>query len=262
MKKILAIIGSPRKGETYAAVNRFIEEVNRIEAVEVETIMLSQTGFSDCSGCHNCFLKGRETCKESKRVAELLDKMKSSDAVILSSPVYNQSVTALMKKFLDYFTYLWHRPEMFGIKFFGISSGGGVFKGTFKLLKTNVESWGGQWMGELGVAHYEALTPKFKNKLDQEIVRKARAFAKGINNKALPVPSFSKMMMFNIWKINAKACKDSNPADYAYWVDKDLFDKEFYYPVKINLFKKMGTSLITAIAKSFMRKVYVGYDEV
>ncbi len=262
MKKILAIIGSPRKGETYAAVNRFIEEVNRIESVEVEYVMLNQMGFSDCSGCHNCILKGHETCKESKRVAVLLDKMKSSDAVILASPVYNQSVTALMKKFLDYFTYLWHRPEMFGVKFFGISSGGGMFKGTFKLLKSNVESWGGQWMGELGMAHYESLTQKFKKKLDQEICMKARAFVKGMNDKALPVPSFGKMMMFNIWKINAKACKDSNPADYAYWVDRGLLDKGYYYPVKINILKKTATSLMTAIAKGFMRKVYVGYDEV
>ncbi|NLK88052.1 MAG: NAD(P)H-dependent oxidoreductase [Clostridiaceae bacterium] len=262
MKKILAIIGSPRKGETYNAVMKFEKALNDFGPAEVEYIMLSSIALQDCTGCHNCILKGRESCRETLKVRELQDKLLSADAVILASPVYNQHVTALMKKFLDYFTFLWHRPEMFDVKFFGISSGGGIFKEVFKLLRSNVESWGGTWVGELGVPHYDSLTAKFRKKCDRDFNKKAGMLTKAMEVKKRPVPGIGRLMMFNIWKMNAKAGKDYNPADYAYWSENDLFDKDFYYPVKINIFVKTVTGIIFRIARSFMKKVYVGYDEV
>ena len=262
MKKILAIIGSPRVGETYKAVSKFVETLKKFGDAEVEFVMLSKVGFEDCTGCHNCCIKGKEFCREAPKVKEIQDKMLSADAVILASPVYNQHVTALMKKFLDYFTFLWHRPEMFGVKFFGISSGGGVFKDVFKLLKANVDSWGGTWAGELGVPHYDSLTVKFRQKCDKDFEKKAELLSRAMEIKELPSPGIGKLMMFNIWKMNAKAGKDYNPADYAYWCNKGLFDKEFYYPVKINIFVKAATGIIFRMARSFMRKVYLGYEEV
>ncbi len=262
MTKILAIIGSPRKGETYQAVNRFAGELAKTEEVDVEYVLLAREGLSDCTGCHNCILKGREYCRESAGIKELQEKMLSADAVILATPVYNQSVTSLMKKFLDYFTFLWHRPEMFGVKFFGISSGGGMFKEVFKLLRTNVESWGGTWMGELGIPHYEALKPEYRSKCDRDIQKKAELFLRKTGDNSPQIPSVSKLMMFNIWKMTAKACRDSNPQDYEYWTGKQLWDKAFYYPVRINIFKKFAVACIAGIAKGMMKKIYVGYDEV
>jgi multimeric flavodoxin WrbA len=262
MKKILAVIGSPRKGETYQAVSNFIETLKNFEPAEVEYIMLSRVALQDCTGCHNCILKGREYCREAQKVRELQDKMLSANAVILATPVYNQYVTALMKKFLDYFTFLWHRPEMFGVKFFGISSGGGMFKDVFKLLRSNVESWGGTWVGELGVPHYDSLTVKFKQKCNQDFKKKAELLLKGIEKKDKPIPGINRLMMFNIWRMNAKACKESNPADYAYWNENHLFESDFYYPVRINMFVRTVTGIIYRVARSFMKKVYVGYEEV
>ncbi len=262
MKKILAVIGSPRVGETYKAVSNFVRTLNSYCEAEVEFIMLSKVGFEDCIGCHSCCVKGKEFCREAKKVKEIQDKMLSADAVILATPVYNQHVTALMKKFLDYFTFLWHRPEMFGVKFFGISSGGGIFKEVFKLLKSNVNGWGGTWVGELGVAHYDSLTPEFRRKCDKDFEKKAKLLSGAMEIKELPSPGIGKLMMFNIWKMNAKAGKDYNPADYAYWCEKGLFDKDFYYPMKINIFKKAITGIIVRITRSFMKKVYLGYEEV
>lgn len=261
MKKLLAIIGSPRKGETYQAVENFVDVLNKAEEVDIEYIMLGKEGLSDCAGCHNCFIKGREYCKESAKVKEYQKKMLAADAVILATPVYNQNVTALMKKFLDYFTFLWHRPEMFGVKFFGISSGGGMFKDVFRLLRINVESWGGTWIGALGVPHYEALQPKFKKKCDRDIQKKAELLLRGIG-AGPKAPGIGRLMMFNIWKMNAKACKDSIPRDYEYWTENRLWDKDFYYPVRVSIFKKAAVACITGIAKRFMKKIYIGYDEV
>ena len=74
MKKFLAIIGSPHKGETFKAVQRFEQELKKISEAEVEYIMLSEVGLRDCLGCHNCFMKGEENCREAAKVQEILQK--------------------------------------------------------------------------------------------------------------------------------------------------------------------------------------------
>lgn len=259
MKRFLAIIGSPHKGETLAAVQRFEQELKKIGEAEVEYIMLSDVGFRDCLGCHNCFMKGEETCREAAKVNELLQKMQQADMVLLASPVYNQAMTALMKKFLDYYTFLWHRPRMFGVRFFGISSGGGVFKGVFKGMKENVVSWGGTWAGELGVPHYEALTPKYKAKLDKDFTEKAALAMAAAGQKDLPAPSLYNLISFGIWKMNAN--QGFSQKDKGHWKEKGWLDKKtrYYYECKINPFKKAISAMIIGITRKIMRGIYVGY---
>ncbi len=257
MKKIVAIIGSPRKGETLKAVQRLEQEMQKHGEVEFEYVMLSQVALRDCTGCHNCILKGKETCREAEKVQALFDKMAAADAVVLASPVYNQGVTAIMKKFLDYFTYLWHRPALFGVKFIGVSSGGGMFKGTFQTMKENVSSWGGTWLGELGVPHYEALTEKFRAKADKAAVKKAAQFWAALGDKNLPKPTLGKLMGFRMWRMNAVF----GEADRAHWTEKGWLDKKcrYYYDTKINPFANVLAAVLMGIARQVMRGIYVGY---
>jgi multimeric flavodoxin WrbA len=259
MKKFLAIMGSPHKGETYKAVKRFEEELKKLGEAEVEIVMLSEVGFRDCLGCHNCFMKGEETCREADKVQTLLKKMLEADMVLLCSPVYNQAMTSLMKKFLDYFTYLWHRPGMFGVRFMGISSGGGVFKGVFKGMKENVQSWGGVWAGELGVPHYEALTPKYKAKLDRDFTKKAGMAMEAAGRKDLPTPSLYSLISYRIWKMNANM--GFSARDNAHWREKGWLDKKtkYYYDSKINPAKSAMVSAVGGIMQKIMRGIYVGY---
>lgn len=257
MKKIVAIIGSPRKGDTLHAAQRLEQEMKQHGEVEFEYVMLSQVAFKDCTGCHNCIMKGRETCREAEKVQMLLEKMLAADAVVLASPVYNQNVTAIMKKFLDYFTFLWHRPAMFGIRFIGVAAGGGMFKGTFQTMKENVASWGGIWLGGLGVPHYDALTAKFRKKLDRDIAKAAAKYSKALETKALPRPTLAQMMSFRMWRMNAVF----GEADRAHWAEKGWLDKKchYYYDTKINPLTNALAAAIMGIARQVMRGIYVGY---
>lgn len=257
--KILAIIGSPRKGDTYAAVQRFERQLRDHTDVEMEYLMLSQVKLPDCLGCHNCIKKGREACWQAQAVRALQEKMTQADAVILASPVYNQAPTAILKRFLDYFTFLWHRPELFGIKFFGISSGGGMFAGVFKPLKDNVLSWGGTWLGSLGVPHYEALTPKYRQKADADLARAARRFLAAVARKELPRPDFGALMRFRVWRMNARACRDGVPADFEHWTRAGWFERPYYYATAINPVLRLCADAAAALAQRFMRSVYIGY---
>jgi multimeric flavodoxin WrbA len=259
MKRILAIIGSPRKGDTVAAVQRLEQELKKLGEVEMEYLMLMDVGLRDCLGCHNCFMKGQETCREAAKVKELQERMLAADAVILASPTYNQGVTGIMKKFLDYFTFLWHRPGMFGVPFFGVATGGGMFGGVFKTMKSNVDSWGGTWAGTLGVPHYDALTKKYKTRLDQDFTGKAALLMKVMDEKELPKPTLGRLMSFRMWKMNA--AQGFSPRDAAHWTEKGWLDPKcrYYYSAKINPLANAAAAAVMGIARRVMRSIYVGY---
>jgi multimeric flavodoxin WrbA len=259
MKRILAVIGSPRKGETYKAVQKFEEELKKNEEIQIEYIMLGKYGFNDCTGCHNCINKGQEFCHENLKVRELQDKMENADGVILATPVYNQHVTSLMKKFLDYYTFFWHRPAMFGVKFFGISSGGGMFVPVEKFLKMNTENWGGIWTGFLGVPHYEGLTDKYRKKCDIDFHKKAVEFLEAMEVKDLPKPTLGKLLWFNMWKMNAEVCKEDNPKDFSHWTESKWFNMNYYYSVQVGIIKNAVVKVLSKLARNYMRKVYRGY---
>jgi len=262
MKKITAIIGSPRKGETYKELKRIendIKKYDKSDDYEFDYVFLREIGIEDCLGCHLCIEKGESFCFQSEKITELKNKMVQSDLIILASPVYNDHVTSLMKKFFDYLTYLWHRPEMFGRKFFGISSGGGMFKNTFSYMKKNILNWGGEWLGQLGIPHYDSLTPKYAEKSDLNRQKSIKIIVNSVNKTGLKSPSLGRLIYFNIWKINAQACRKSIPADFEYWKQKKLFEADYYYPVKICPFKKLIASIMKRMIHSFMKKVYKGY---
>jgi len=63
----------------------------------------------------------------ARKISQIMEKIQRVDGIILATPVYNQHITALLKKTLDYMTYLWHRPALFGKRFMAVSSGGGMF---------------------------------------------------------------------------------------------------------------------------------------
>ena len=112
--KILAIMGSPRKGNTYRAVQRIEENMKAMGEVEFEYLWLKDAGLADCKGCTVCFLKGEQRCplKDGRKAIE--QKMLSVDGVIFASPNYASNVSGLMKTFIDRFAYAGHRPRFYG----------------------------------------------------------------------------------------------------------------------------------------------------
>lgn len=259
MRHVLALIGSPRKGETYKAVQRLEEEMKKHGPVEFEYVMLRDLNLQDCLGCHACFMKGQEFCPEAAKVKAMQEKMMAADAVVLASPAYNQGITAILKKFLDYYTFLWHRPALFGVKFFGVATGGGVFGGIFKAMKTNAESWGGTWAGSLGVPHYESLTRKYRAKQDRDFVKKAALLTKAMDLRGLPRPTFGRLMWFRMWRMNASLgfC----PKDREHWAQAGWLNpkRSYFYDTKANPLKNAAAAAAMGVARRVMRGIYEGY---
>jgi len=57
--KILAICGSPRKGNTYSVLKSIQENYPDIK---VKLLKLSEMNFEFCKGCYVCVKKGEDRC--------------------------------------------------------------------------------------------------------------------------------------------------------------------------------------------------------
>ena len=103
MKKILGVVGSPRKkGNTDILVSRILDGA-REEGADTEILFLGDLRIRECDGCHGCW-KGRR-CSKKDDMNNVYPKIIESDIIIFGTPVYWYGPTALMKCFIDRFVY-------------------------------------------------------------------------------------------------------------------------------------------------------------
>ena len=99
MKKVLIISSSERRGgNSDTLCDRFM--AGAIEAGHsVEKVRLAEKNIGFCRGCYACEKLGR--CIQQDDMAELLEKLKAADVIVLASPVYFYTICARLKNFID-----------------------------------------------------------------------------------------------------------------------------------------------------------------
>jgi multimeric flavodoxin WrbA len=103
MKRILAVIGSPRRnGNTHILVSKIVGGARASGAV-VDELFLGELNIRECDGCHACW-KGKE-CSKDDDMRDVYPAIIRSDVIIFGTPVYWYGPTALMKAFIDRFVY-------------------------------------------------------------------------------------------------------------------------------------------------------------
>jgi len=100
LKKVLAIVGSPRKENTYRLVEAVVEAVAKKTNVEKELVHLAEFDIKHCSGCSDYCEKTGE-CKIQDDMQKLYPKMKEADVLVVGTPTYYWNVTGLVKDFID-----------------------------------------------------------------------------------------------------------------------------------------------------------------
>jgi multimeric flavodoxin WrbA len=101
--KILAIVGSPRKGGNTDVLVSRIAEGSKAGGADVEVVRLGELAIRECDGCHACW-RGRQ-CSKDDDMRRLYDSIAAADVLVLGTPVYWYGPTALMKAFIDRFVY-------------------------------------------------------------------------------------------------------------------------------------------------------------
>ncbi len=82
----------------------------RAAGAHTETIFLHDLDISQCDGCHACW-KGKHACSKADDMRDLYPKIAEADAIVLGTPVNWFGPTAIMKGFVDRFTYFCFPPN-------------------------------------------------------------------------------------------------------------------------------------------------------
>lgn len=99
MKKLLAIMGSPRKGKnTDTVLDKVLEGIDK-DNVEITKVYLRDLEMNPCVACDACTKTGK--CCIRDDMSNLYDKFNHSDGIIIASPVYFNTVSSLTKIMID-----------------------------------------------------------------------------------------------------------------------------------------------------------------
>jgi multimeric flavodoxin WrbA len=240
--KILAICGSPRKGNTYSALKTIQDN---FQDIEIEIIMLKDLNFELCRGCYTCVLRGEEKCPIKDDRDMLIEKIHGADGVIVASPVYSHMVPALMKNLFDRFGFYAHRPaffEKYAMSIVTCSGYGGEHASQYMDKSLSIYGFHLAPSQEL---HFkpgrDAALEKREN--TQKIVSGVNALMAKIQAGYKDKPKLGKLIPFGIFKAIAEAAKDTMPADYRYYKNKS----DYYYDTDLPFLKKW-------IAKKVVKK--------
>jgi len=102
--KVIAMVGSPRKnGNTGLLTKHTLKGISE-EGLNTELIRLAGLEIRPCTACMAC--KEQEVCSIKDDLFPLYLRMKEADGIILASPVYYGSATALIKALMERVGYI------------------------------------------------------------------------------------------------------------------------------------------------------------
>lgn len=250
--KILIVMGSPRKGDSYEVTQLIEKKINSLGKADFEYLWLKDAHLELCKGCCVCFLKGEQCCPLKDDREKIERAMQSADGVIFVSPVYVMGVTALMKNFIDRFAYRCHRPYYFDKYAMLVSNA--AFIGTAQTMEAlgwAARTWGFNVVNKLGVRSFPFSSETMRKRTEERIASSAEKFYFALRDRKKSSPSLFSLVGFKAQKA-AFARADRNNADFRYWDEKGWLKREAYYyvPVRVGLFKRMTASLIFKAAQS------------
>ena len=109
-KKILVVLGSPRKkGNSALLADRIVKGAESAGAV-AETVFIQGLHISPCQSCYACQTKGSKGCAIDDDMQSVYPKLIEIQNWVLACPVYWFNMSAQMKIFMD---------RMFGLAAYG-----------------------------------------------------------------------------------------------------------------------------------------------
>lgn len=227
MPRVIAINSSARKGNTYGLIIQ-VSEILKKNNIDVEIVNLFDYDIKTCIGCEHCLIKGG--CVLKDQAFDLMEKIKSSDGVILTSPVYMENVSGKLKTFLDRTCSWFHRPEIYGkpVLVMATTKGSGL-KTTLKYLQRVAIQWGG---------FYTSRISRNIATIDKKITEsECESFINHIGmRKEKYKPSLDALINFQVQRVLAYKLVG---LDSEYWKAKGWNTEPYYFKCKINIFNRL-----------------------
>jgi multimeric flavodoxin WrbA len=100
-KKVLVILGSPRKKGNSALLAEQIAKGARSAGAKVETVFLHDLNIAPCKSCYACQKPGSKGCSIKDDMQMLYNDMLGAHAWVVASPVYWFNMSAQTKIWMD-----------------------------------------------------------------------------------------------------------------------------------------------------------------
>jgi multimeric flavodoxin WrbA len=100
MSNIIIFVGSMRKnGNTARLAQRFAEGASKNNNVEI--VSVADYNVNPCIGCNSCFTRDGNMCFQNDDMAQIYEKLRNADIVVIASPVYFYGISAQLKAIVD-----------------------------------------------------------------------------------------------------------------------------------------------------------------
>ena len=137
MLKFLLISGSPRKGNTEFILDRIFKN---IKSSEKEIVLLRKSKIEGCRGCLYCGKNNRCAIKDGMK--EIYNKVRKAEILVIGTPNYFDSVSGLLKNFIDRTNPFYGDRDESGLKnkkIIFIVVGGGKIKNSKRVGETTLK---------------------------------------------------------------------------------------------------------------------------
>ncbi|WP_372735445.1 flavodoxin family protein [Nocardioides sp.] len=215
------------------------------DSLVVDTVLTTELDLGpDCPACLSCMTAGEAACPNFDAAAPARRVMDGADLVIFATPVHSFQISASMKRFIDHFAYLIHRPAYVGRPAVLLSTAaGGGHDAALDYLSTAVRRWGFHTAATLGVNGPGLSRETYRGKVDRaldDIAAKALA-APG---QGEPKPSTADLIGFRVAKILVDGGRDEGPVDAAYWDERGWFEAQWWTAQKPPFFANRIAALV------------------
>lgn len=112
--KVIGIVGSPRKGGNTEILTKHTLKAVSEEGLDTELIPLAGLDIRPCNACMVC--KSEERCSIEDDLFPIYEKMKEAEGIILATPVYFSSATALLRALVERVGYIARTNNIFAGK--------------------------------------------------------------------------------------------------------------------------------------------------
>jgi len=100
-KKVVILLGSPRKDGNSAALAERIAEGASAAGATVESFYLHAMKIAPCRACESCHKPGAKGCAIQDDMQGLYSKLRAADAIVYASPIYWFTMSAQLKLAMD-----------------------------------------------------------------------------------------------------------------------------------------------------------------
>ena len=100
--KVIAINGSPRPIGNTSNILNDVQDMFEREGIEMETIHIYEYQLVNCNVCLTCEIRGDGRCMdEDDGFNDILDRLRSADAILLAGPTYANACPSVMQTFME-----------------------------------------------------------------------------------------------------------------------------------------------------------------